>query len=71
MKRIEGVEVWLQAFLTSVLDGGEWSVSHPGRFTPRERAPVTHWIGGCVGPRVGLDVVVRGKIPSPCRDSNH
>jgi hypothetical protein len=21
----------------------------PGRFTPRERAPSTHWVGGCVG----------------------
>jgi hypothetical protein len=28
--------------LTSALDGGEWSASHPGRFTPRERAPGTH-----------------------------
>jgi len=25
--------------LTSTLDGSEWSVSRPGRFTPRERAP--------------------------------
>jgi hypothetical protein len=24
------------------LDGGEWSASRPGRFTPRERAPGTH-----------------------------
>jgi hypothetical protein len=24
--------------LTSALDGGEWSVSRPGRFTPKERA---------------------------------
>jgi hypothetical protein len=23
----------------------EWSDSRPGRFTPRERAPSTHWIG--------------------------
>jgi hypothetical protein len=28
--------------LTSALDGGEWSASHPGRFTPRERAPRIH-----------------------------
>jgi hypothetical protein len=27
--------------LTSALDGGEWSASRLGRFTPRERAPVT------------------------------
>jgi hypothetical protein len=25
--------------LTSALDGGEWSASHPGRFTPKEAAP--------------------------------
>jgi hypothetical protein len=34
--------------LTSAVDGGEWSASRPGRFTPRERAPGTHWIGGWV-----------------------
>jgi hypothetical protein len=28
--------------MTSTLDGGEWSASRPGRFTPRERASVTH-----------------------------
>jgi hypothetical protein len=33
--------------LTSALDGVEWSASRPGRFTPRERATGTHWIGGC------------------------
>jgi hypothetical protein len=37
--------------LTSALAGGEWSASRPGRFTPRERDPVTHWIGGWVGRR--------------------
>jgi hypothetical protein len=41
------------------LDGVEWSASRPGRFTPRERAPVTHWIGGWVGPRAVLDAVVK------------
>jgi hypothetical protein len=56
--------------LTSVLDGGEWSASRPGRFTSRERAPGTHWIGGCVGPRAVLDAVVKRKFPSPRRESN-
>jgi hypothetical protein len=28
--------------LTSALDGGEWSASRPGRFTPRERAPIRY-----------------------------
>jgi hypothetical protein len=27
------------SFLTLALDGGEWSASHPGRFTPGERTP--------------------------------
>jgi hypothetical protein len=27
----------------------KWSASLPGRFTSRERAPGTHWIGGWVG----------------------
>jgi hypothetical protein len=51
--------------LTSAPDGGEWSGSRPGRFTPRERAPGTPRIGGWVGPRAGLDAVVKRKIPSP------
>jgi hypothetical protein len=49
MKTYWGVEVKLHAFLTSVLDGGELSASRPCRFTPRERALGTHWIGGWVG----------------------
>jgi hypothetical protein len=36
-------------FLTSALGGGECSASRSGRFTARERAPSTHWIGGWVG----------------------
>jgi hypothetical protein len=56
--------------LTSALDGGEWSASRPGRFTPKERASGTHWIGGWVGPRAVLDGVVKRKIPSTRRESN-
>jgi hypothetical protein len=56
--------------LTSALDGDEWSASRPGCFTPRERVPVTHWIGGWVGPRAVLDAVVKRKIPSRRRESN-
>jgi hypothetical protein len=43
----------LHTFLTSALDGSEWSASHPSR-----KEPGTHWIGGWVGPRVGLDDVI-------------
>jgi hypothetical protein len=56
--------------LTLSLDGGEWSASHPGRFTPRERAPGTQCIGGWLGPRAVLDAVVKKKIPSFRRESN-
>jgi hypothetical protein len=38
---------------------GEWSDSRPGRFTPGERAPGTHWIVSWVGLRTGLDVEKR------------
>jgi hypothetical protein len=55
---------------TSALDGGEWSASRPGRFTPRERNPGTHWLRGWVGPSAVLDTVVKKKIPSPRRELN-
>jgi hypothetical protein len=44
------------------LAGGEWSVSRPCRFIPRERARGTHWIGGWVGPRAGVDGVEKRKF---------
>jgi hypothetical protein len=53
------------SFLTSALEGGEWSASRPG-----ERAPSTHCTGGWVGPRAGLDAEVRGKILCLRRGSN-
>jgi hypothetical protein len=51
-------------------NGGEWSASRPGRFTPKERAPGTYWLGGWVGPSAVLDAVVKRKIPNPRRESN-
>jgi hypothetical protein len=54
MKAYGRVDVHIHIFLTSVLDGGEWSASPPSRCTPRERASGTHW----VDPRAaGLDDV--------------
>jgi hypothetical protein len=50
MKAYGGMDVQSHIFLTSALAGGEWSASCPGRFTPG-----THWIGGWVDPRGGLD----------------
>jgi hypothetical protein len=34
MKTYGGVDVEIQVFLTSVLVGGEWSASRPGKFIP-------------------------------------
>jgi hypothetical protein len=62
MKAYGGMDVQIHIFLTSVLAGGEWSASRPGRFTPVEIAPDTHWIGGWVNPRAGLDDLERRKI---------
>jgi hypothetical protein len=55
MKAYGGVDVYIHIFLASALTGGEWSASRPGRFTPGERAPGTHWIGGWVDPTAGVD----------------
>jgi hypothetical protein len=49
-------------FSTSALVSGEWSASRPGRFTPEEKAPITHWIGGSVGPRAGMGDVKKKKF---------
>jgi hypothetical protein len=64
MKAYGGVDVYIHIFLTSALTGGEWSASRSGRFTP-VRAPGTHWIGGCVDPRAGLDDVKRKFVILP------
>jgi hypothetical protein len=64
MKTFGGVQVIAPPFLTSALDGGEWSASRPRLFSPGERDSGTHWIGW-EGPRSGLDVVEKGKISSP------
>ena len=47
--------------MTAALEGGEWSAVRPGRTLLRER-PSTHFTGGWVGPRVGLN---GRKISSP------
>jgi hypothetical protein len=70
MKTYWGIE----GIAPCILDLGtrwRWVVSlTPRPLYPRERAPGTHWIGGWVGPRAGLDGVVKRKIPSPRRESN-
>jgi hypothetical protein len=46
------VEVKLH-ILTSALDRGDWSASHPGRFTPLDTK--------LMGPRTGFNVVEKMK----------
>jgi hypothetical protein len=36
----------------------------------RGKAIGTHWTGGWVGPRAGVDTVANRKLPSPCQESN-
>jgi hypothetical protein len=38
--------------------------------TPGESTPDTHWTGGWVGPRAGLDTEATGKILCLCPESN-
>jgi hypothetical protein len=67
MKTYGEVRVWLHSFLTWAVDGVEWSAAYPDRYTPRERAPSSHWIGGWMGPTTSLDVVEKRKISFPCQ----
>jgi hypothetical protein len=62
MKAYGEVDVQIHIFLISALAGGEWSASRPGRITPGERDLCTHWIGGWVDPRSGLDDVEKRKF---------
>jgi hypothetical protein len=55
------MDVQIHISLTSALVGGEGSTSRPGRFTPRVRAPGTHWIGGWVDLRASLDDLKKRK----------
>jgi hypothetical protein len=67
MKAYGGVNVQIHIFLTSALAGGEWSASRPGRFTPGQKAPGTHWIRGWVDPRASLDDVEKILDPTGTR----
>jgi hypothetical protein len=63
MQRYGEVHVYLQAFLTSVLDGDKWLTSRLTALPPRKN-PGTRWIG-----EASLDVVTKRKI-LPCRESD-
>jgi hypothetical protein len=62
MRAYGEVDVYIHTCFTSTLVGSEFSASRPCHFTPVERAPGTHWLGGCMGPRAGLDNVKKRKF---------
>jgi len=64
------VEIQLHAVLASALDAGERSALRPGRFAPGERGPNVYLIGGWVGPRAGVNAMVKRKNSSPSRVLN-
>jgi len=45
--------------LASALDGGNWSVSLPDRFTSGIKVRDTRRTGSWVGPRAGLDTMAK------------
>jgi hypothetical protein len=49
-------------FLSSALDGDEWSTLHSSSFSPAEGSSGAHSVRGCVGPRYGLDAVEKREI---------
>jgi hypothetical protein len=63
MQAYGGVDVPIDPhILNSTLVAGEWSISRPCYFTPRKRAPGTHWIGGWVDLRASMDDVEKRKF---------
>ena len=46
---IGGVEMQLHSFVTSELDGYEWSASHTSCCTPGGQGPITDWTWGWMG----------------------
>ena len=58
-------ETWLHSFLTSALDGDEWSASGSSRFKSGN-----HWKEGWEGPTAGLGVLWEKSLPHFCCDSN-
>jgi hypothetical protein len=51
------VEIELYTFLTSAPDGGEWSTSRQGHFTPTEKVHDTHWIGAWMDLSAGSNML--------------
>jgi hypothetical protein len=53
------------SFWTSAVDGVSCQRHASAALYPQGKTPGTHWIGGWVGLRVGLDTGARGKVLLP------
>jgi hypothetical protein len=53
------------SFLTSALVGVSGQNHAPAGINLQGKDSGTHWMGGWVGPRAGLDTETRGKNPLP------
>jgi hypothetical protein len=70
---MRGEEVCSNSYLTSALDGSEWSASLSGRALPPGKGPpvpIVYGAGGWVGLRANLDAGARRKILCSGRESN-
>jgi hypothetical protein len=62
MKAYGGMDIWIHIFLTWAQAEDEWSVQAPTALPPG-----THYIGGWVDPRTGLDDVEKILDPYEAR----
>jgi hypothetical protein len=70
-RRLEERRYSSYSFSTSALDGMSGQRHAPAALLPPGKGPPgTHYTGGWVGPRAGLDTEARGKIRCPRRGSN-
>jgi hypothetical protein len=60
-----GEEVSVHSFLTLPVVEDEWPVPQP--LNPRQRALVTHSVGGWVGPSPSFSVLEKEQISYPCQ----
>jgi hypothetical protein len=68
MKTLVGTEVKLRAFITSVINGGDWIASNSCRNSPRgksHRYPLHRRLAGL---RVAQAVVAKRKVFAPARN---
>lgn len=55
----------LHAFATVPPDGDEQSATRYYFFTAGVKSPMYCWLGGWMGPRIGLDAVLKRKFTAP------